>query len=93
MKIGMGKTYQLIKRSHDTKAVIVCSDIREVRAMSMEMGLSIPNPVSYHDFIHRYNETFAEKDTPGLLIDNADLLLEMLSRSIPVLAITLRAEE
>jgi hypothetical protein len=49
------------------------------------MGVGIPFPVSYGEFI---GGKYSSRNIKGFLIDNADLLIEFISR-VPVTVITM----
>jgi hypothetical protein len=85
---GKGKTTELIKRSSESGHYIVCFSIDEASRISAEarsMGLDIPLPISYGEFIYR---KYSSRNIKGFLIDNADLLIEFISQ-VPVTAITM----
>jgi hypothetical protein len=85
---GKGKTTELIKRSSESGHYIVCFSIDEASRISAEarsMGLDIPLPISYGEFIYR---KYSSRYIKGFLIDNADLLIEFISQ-VPVTAITM----
>ena len=89
MEPGYGKTYQLIKMSAETRNYIVCNSKKEcsrIHAMSLEMGLSIPFPISYEEFL---GKEYYGKRIRGFLIDNVDDLLESIS-TVRINAITMR---
>jgi hypothetical protein len=88
MKRGYGKTTQLIKKSAETKNYIVCrnsDEAREIQCKAMKLGLDIPFPITYTEFIEK---KYCGKNINGFLIDNVDILLEFIS-NVPVNAITL----
>lgn len=73
-----GKTTKLIERSAETHYYIVVSTHREacrVRDMAMDMGLDIPLPLTYDEFLRG---EYHPDGVGGLLIDNVDLLLKRL---------------
>lgn len=82
-----GKTTQLVKMSAETGCRIVCSEnsIKHIKMLAKEMGVSIPNPMPYQVFV---GETYFSDRQPGVLIDDADLLLSYIS-NVPIRAITL----
>jgi hypothetical protein len=85
---GKGKTAELIKKSAESGHYIVCSSIDEasrISAQARSMGLDIPLPISYREFIAR---EYSSTNIKGFLIDNADLLIQVISR-VPVTAITM----
>lgn len=92
---GEGKTTDLIKLSAGTRGkVIVCinqSDVYRILDEAKNMGVNIPTPMSYDEFANccfmgdaKHKGTIIE----SFLIDNADLLLQYLTR-VNIEAITL----
>lgn len=85
MKISLkprqsGKTAELIKKSAETGAYIVCRSLHQANRLQMRaksMGLEIPLPISYDCFIHK---RYAGENM-SLLIDDADMLLIYMSLS------------
>jgi len=85
---GQGKTTELIKRSAESGHYIVCSSIDEASRISAEarsMGLHIPLPISYREFIDR---EYSSRNIKGFLIDNVDLLIKVIS-PVPITAMTI----
>lgn len=85
---GGGKTDELIKISNNTKDVIVCMNINDmvrVKSRARHLKLSIPQPITYSDFI---NKNYLGRNISGFLIDNIEELLNSISY-IPINAITL----
>ena len=84
---GDGKTTDLIQLSHETGAYIVCRSQETcsmISAMAREQKLDIPFPITYQEFLEgRYGMRIS-----GFLIDDADELLQRLSR-VPIDAITM----
>lgn len=88
MPRGYGKTYQLIKKSAETGDYIVCTNriqASELQNKASELGLKIPLPITFEDFLKRNH---LGTNIKGILIDNADMLLECISK-IPINAITM----
>jgi len=88
MPRGGGKTSQLIRKSAKTGYYIVCinqDNASYIQSKAIDMGLDIPFPITFHEFLHgRYSAAGVK----GVLIDNADILLESVS-TVPIGAITL----
>lgn len=88
---GQGKTLRLILRADETKYYIVCpsrNDCSEIFQRAKDMGRLIHFPMTFHDFIKgEYGP-----QVRGVLIDNADLLLQKISK-VGVDTITLTKEE
>jgi len=85
---GMGKTTELIKMSAKENQYIVCStynDCTRVFRQAQSLGLDIPFPITFDEFIRR---EYYGKGIKGFLIDNADLLLQHMS-SVPIEAVTI----
>lgn len=91
MPRGTGKTYQLIKLSAETGDTIICTRIEECNKIDLdaqEMGLLIPFPLTYNEFI---NKRYLGKHIKGFLIDNIELLIQEMC-NVPVNAITISSE-
>lgn len=86
MQRGEGKTAYLIKKSAESGNYIVCRTMEvanHIQYHAKEMGLDIPLPITYSEFIHKeYGYV------NGFLIDDLEIFLEHLS-SVPVNAITM----
>ena len=85
---GAGKTTTLIKISHLSGDYIVCKNINEanrIKSVAIDMGLDIPLPITYDEFIHK---RYCGKNITGFLIDNIDDFLQTLS-NVPINAITI----
>lgn len=89
---GQGKTTLIIEEAAKTYSYIVCIDYEEARRIAkqaQEMGLSIPFPLTFHEF---ENLGFYPAGVDGFCIDNADLLFQRLlsqyARGRPVNAIS-----
>lgn len=86
-----GKTTELIKLSATHQFYIVCHSIQEANGILEQargMGLNIPAPITYDDFI---NKNYYGKGIRGFLIDNAEYLLQQMTR-VPIMAITINKE-
>lgn len=85
---GEGKTTELIKIASDGFYYMVVhsgDEAARVQKMAQSMGLDIPFPLTYNEFINKgYNRTGIR----GFVIDNVDMLLQYIS-SVPIQAITL----
>ena len=87
-----GKTTEAIKLSAKKFAYIVCMNMEEVdrvSRMARDMGLDIPQPITFFDLIQR---RYYGEGIKGFIIDNADVLLQRLCENVPLLAITLTKE-
>ncbi len=87
---GSGKTTALIEDSARTGYYIVCrrTMIDTVMNMARELDVQIPVPLSYGEFVDRRYYSLGIK---GLLIDDADALLEYIS-TVPVQAISVTSD-
>lgn len=76
-----GKTTDLIRRSAETKEVIVVPferDVALLRDKAEDHGLRIPQPISWTAFsARRYSVA-----VPGLLIDDLDFCLDAMSQGL-----------
>ena len=81
---GDGKTTELIKIAAKDHLYMVCVDHNEafrVSEQAQEMGLEIPFPLTFHEFVNR---KFHGKGIKGFLVDNADLLISFIASGVPV---------
>ena len=87
-----GKTTKLIQKSAEKGYYIVCRNIdtaNSIQNYARIMGLSIPLPITYSEFIRGKYEG---KRIPGFLIDDLDILIQTMS-SVPIKAITITDDE
>ena len=87
---GSGKTKKLIQLSSSSWKYIVCKDEKEIERITdfaREMGLRIPFPITYRDFLEK---KYYGRGIKGFLIDNADMLIQNLSPVVPIDVITIR---
>lgn len=85
---GAGKTTDLIKRSAASWLYIVTFNHQEacrIRDQAEKMGLNIPFPLTIDEWI---NGEYDGHGVKGLLLDNAEKLLQYISR-VPIEAITM----
>ena len=92
-KRASGKTTELIKLSVDAKDsyYIVCRSHKEARRIceqAKEMGLHIPFPLTYAEFL---GKKYYTRGIKGFLIDDVDALLSYMS-SVPIYAIIITNE-
>lgn len=91
-KRGYGKTTKLIRRSSDENLyILVASGERayQVAQMATEMGLTIPFPVTVDEYLRsdKFRGSSIRRD--GLLIDDADDVLQAIFAGIPIKEITI----
>jgi hypothetical protein len=85
---GTGKTSILIRESARTGFYIVClsqDECSRIQREAMELNLKIPFPITHQEFI---KGSYNAQGVKGLLIDNADILLERMAKA-PIHTITL----
>lgn len=92
-KRGYGKTTKLIRRSSDENLYILVATRQrayQVAQMATEMGLTIPFPVTVDEYL-RSNKKFRGSSIrrDGLLIDDADDVLQVIFAGIPIKEITI----
>lgn len=77
-KRNSGKTTELIKRAAECNGHIVCHPYQIISIMkdADKMGLNIPKPISYGEFI---DKDYYGKGVDYFLIDDVELLLERLT--------------
>jgi hypothetical protein len=84
-----GKTHELIKLAAEERLVIVCSTVEMVRAVEKragEMGLDIPQPVSFRQFTSGHCRG---RQIKGFAFDDAEQCLQQLAGPVPVAAISM----
>jgi len=88
-----GKTTEAIKQAAKSGAYIVVTTIKEaqrVQRLAQEMGLHIRMPISFGEFME--NRLMGSYPT-NIIVDNADMFLQMIFQRMPVEMITLTKEE
>ena len=87
---GGGKTTWALRESSRTGytlVVLAYSTKRLHMEQAIDMGLIIPEPITFDDFIKgRGSEG---RKVNGYIIDNADLLLSSLAKDAPIKAVTI----
>lgn len=82
-----GKTTEVIRRSAETGAYIVCTDRRRAQQIARQaagLGLSIPFPLTAGEW---HSASYYQRGVRGLLFDDLDRIIQGMS-SVPVLAAT-----
>lgn len=85
---GGGKTTELIRISARTNSYIVAMSRDEagrIFAQAQAMGLNIPYPITFDNFLDHQYSSWGIRD---FLIDNADVLLQRLSRGVNIVAVS-----
>jgi len=75
-----GKTTELIKRCAERGGYIVCRSLEEagrIFGQAKQMGLKIPFPISYDEFVNR---KYYGKGVKKFHIDNIDMLVIYISQ-------------
>lgn len=88
-----GKTIELIKIAAEKQSYIVCLHRKEcvrIADLARELGLKIQFPLTADEFIRKNYHACGIKG--GFLIDNADMLLQSMTR-VPIHAISVTEEE
>lgn len=93
---GTGKTTDLIKESALTGSYILVSNksmVRSIMQSAQQMGLKIPYPVTIDELkMGNFQKSSIKRD--GLLVDNAELVLQQLiGTKINTLTISVDEEE
>ena len=84
-----GKTTELIKMCATCGGYIVCKDEIEAKRIANQAkadNLKIPFPLTFYEFL---NKSYHANGVKKVYIDNADMLIEYISRGIRVEAISL----
>lgn len=86
-----GKTSRLIQLSHETGLYIMAptrAQAHFIFQQAEKMGLGIHNPVAVFDYMHtRFAGSYIRRQ--GILIDNADAVLQALMPEIEIKGITM----
>lgn len=85
-----GKTTHLIRRSADEGVYILTSNYpraSEIFDMAKNMNLDIPYPVTLDEYLN-YGFKGSSITRDGILIDDADQILEMIFAGVPIKCIT-----
>lgn len=88
-----GKTEEAIKIAAEGYLYLVVINADEalrVFETAKELGLDIPYPLTFAEFI---GGRFFRRGVDGFVIDNADALLRDLARGVPIEAVTFDVEE
>lgn len=88
-----GKTTELIKMCAENGGYIVCRSkeiAKMIQVQAKEMGLSIPLPLSYTEFI---SGSYYGRRIEKIYIDDADELLKRLAHGVVLEAITISNTE
>lgn len=88
-----GRTTKVIEESHDHGYHIVCLNLNECKRIVKEarrMNLDIPEPIPFYQFIGGC--VVRGERVKGIIIDNADYLLQQLSPHLPIKIITIEDE-
>jgi len=91
-KRGTGKTREAISIASKTSSHIVCEGKKrasEVFSMAKEMGMDIPFPLTYDEFVEG---RFYGMSVKSFVIEDVDLLIQRFARGIPVKLITITRE-
>ena len=86
-----GKTTHLIRRSADECVYILTSNYRrasEIFNMAENMNLHIPYPVTLNEYL-RSGFKGSSITRNGILIDDADQILQMIFAGLPIKCITI----
>lgn len=87
-----GKTTELIKKSAETGMYIVTANRQmadHTSKMEREMGLKIPYPIAFQDFLNARTNIMRSSHIDKVLIDNADMCLQNLFGRIEIDTITM----
>lgn len=87
----MGKTTWMIEEAKKLKGynLIVCIDRKEANRLWKEIlskGYKLPLPITFDDFI---KQNYYGHNINAFLIDNADMLIQYMSRGVKIHAITI----
>jgi len=87
-----GKTTELIKKSAETGMYIVTANrvmVDHTAKMAADMGLKIPYPIAFQDFLNERKEIIKSSFIDKVLIDDADMCLQSIFGRIEIDTITM----
>lgn len=87
-----GKTTELIRLANLKQLYIICPNkmqVSHVYKQATDMGLSIPFPITWYDFIHK---NYYGKNIRGFVIDNLDMCVQQ-ETVVPIEAVSLTGEK
>lgn len=87
-----GKTTELIKKSAETGMYIVTANrqmVNHTAKMAADMGLNIPYPIAFQDFLDARENIIRSSFIDKVLIDDADLCLQSIFGRIEIDTITM----
>ena len=92
---GGGKTTALIEEAKKLEGynLIICSNKNHAQDLwkkILEKGYDLPQPITFNEFI---KGQYFGKNINAFLIDNADSLLQFLSKGVKIHAVTFNKEE
>ncbi len=92
---GGGKTTELIESAKRLEGynLIICKDRGEALRLwkiILEKGYNIPQPITFDEFLKGNN---CGRKINSFLIDNADLLLQSISKGVKIHTITMTEDE
>jgi len=85
---GTGRTERLIQRAAKDDLYIVClnhAECTRLAARARQEGVNIHFPLTYDEFTQ---QRFSSRGIRGFLIDNADQLLELMGKGVPIIAVS-----
>jgi hypothetical protein len=87
-----GKTDEAIRLSAEKWFLIVCDNdgVQRVSDRAIELGLEIPYPITYSEFIAH---SFYGAGLKGFILDNIEMLLLYLAKGVPIGMISLTGPE
>lgn len=88
-----GKSSKLIKYAHKNDLQIVCQDKRaceNMEALANKLNMKIRYPLTYGDLLA---QNYYGYNLRGLVIDNAEKLLQALSPNLNIFAVTFNIED
>lgn len=83
-----GKTTEAIKIAAENFAYMVVrtqDEARRVASMARDMGLDIPFPITFHEFV---TGAFSPRGCRAFVVDGLDALVDYHRRGVPILAAT-----
>lgn len=89
----MGKTTEIIKRAAKDFGYIVClshAECHRIAKQAKELTLDIPFPLTFDEYIGGH---FHGKGIKSFHIDNADWLLSIFSKGVPIETVTFNLRE
>jgi AAA+ ATPase superfamily predicted ATPase len=76
----IGKSTRLVRISSQKKWTIVCYNKEYINDIAEKLGLEIPEPITFVEFLSKTPQIKQTSEGISILIDDADALISMIAR-------------